>query len=149
MTNESPDDAAAGAVETTDAMRTVFEDGVIVNPVTFAEVCATVRREWAAYAAGELDDEQLAEEATGLEQAALRRLTHKTIKAVTEGFGGFRFNSAVARLYEFLNAVRAALRLHDFDTCRQMANFAVDARTARDAREAVLALADPVLKDLL
>lgn len=48
-----------------------------------------------------------------------------------------------------VNAVRAALRLHDFDTCRQMANFAVDARTARDAREAVLALADPVLKDLL
>jgi len=48
-----------------------------------------------------------------------------------------------------VNAVRAVLRLHDFDTCRQMANFAVDARTARDAREAVLALADPVLKDLL
>lgn len=48
-----------------------------------------------------------------------------------------------------VNAVRAALRLHDFDTCRQMANFAVDARTARDARDAVLALADPVLKDLL
>ena len=46
---------AAGAVETTDAMRTVFEDGVIVNPVTFAEVRATVRRDWAAYAAGEED----------------------------------------------------------------------------------------------
>ena len=39
---------------------------------------------------------------------ALWRLTHKTIKAVTEGFDGFRFNSAVARLYEFLNAIRAA-----------------------------------------
>ncbi|MHA5283788.1 phosphoenolpyruvate--protein phosphotransferase [Corynebacterium sp. CQ3829_602738] len=48
-----------------------------------------------------------------------------------------------------VNAVRAALRLHDFDTCRQMANFAVDARTAAGAREAVLNLADPVLKDLL
>ena len=48
-----------------------------------------------------------------------------------------------------VNAVRAALRLHDFDTCRQMANFAVDARTATGAREAVLNLADPVLKDLL
>lgn len=48
-----------------------------------------------------------------------------------------------------VRAVRAALRMHDFDTCRQMANFAVDARTAHDAREAVLALADPVLRDLL
>ena len=48
-----------------------------------------------------------------------------------------------------VRAVRAALRLHDFDTCRQMANFAVDARTAAGAREAVFNLADPVLKDLL
>ena len=48
-----------------------------------------------------------------------------------------------------VNAVRAALRLHDFDTCRQMANYAVASRTAKDAREAVLKLADPVLKDLL
>ncbi|OEY24408.1 phosphoenolpyruvate--protein phosphotransferase [Corynebacterium sp. BCW_4722] len=48
-----------------------------------------------------------------------------------------------------VRAVRAALRMHDFDTCRQMANFAIDARTAHDAREAVLALADPVLRDLL
>lgn len=48
-----------------------------------------------------------------------------------------------------VRAVRAALRLHDFDTCRQMANYAVDAPTAADAREAVLALADPVLRDLL
>ena len=48
-----------------------------------------------------------------------------------------------------VRAVRAALRLHDFDTCRQMANYAVDARTAHDAREAVLAIADPVVQDLL
>ncbi len=30
-----------------------------------------------------------------------------------------------------------------------MANYAVDARTAHDAREAVLAIADPVVQDLL
>ena len=46
---------AAGVVEATDAMRTVFEDGVIVDPVSFAQVRATVRRDWAAYAAGEED----------------------------------------------------------------------------------------------
>lgn len=48
-----------------------------------------------------------------------------------------------------VGAVRAALRSHDIDTCRQMANFAEDAPTAADARAAVLALADPVLRDLL
>ncbi|MBC6983365.1 leucine--tRNA ligase [Caulobacter sp. 17J80-11] len=38
----------------------------------------------------------------------LRRATHKAIKAVTEGFEGFRFNSAIARLYEFVNTVKSA-----------------------------------------
>lgn len=48
-----------------------------------------------------------------------------------------------------VNAVRAALRLHDFSTCQQMAAYALDARTAEDARKAVIALADPTLLDLL
>ena len=39
--------------------------------------------------------------------AALRRATHKTLKAVEEGFEGFKFNSAVAKLYAFLAAIRA------------------------------------------
>jgi leucyl-tRNA synthetase len=39
---------------------------------------------------------------------ALVRAAHKTIKAVTESIEGFRFNSGIARLYEFLNALRAA-----------------------------------------
>jgi len=38
---------------------------------------------------------------------ALRRATHKAIKAVTEGVEGFHFNAAIARLYEFLNTLRA------------------------------------------
>jgi leucyl-tRNA synthetase len=36
----------------------------------------------------------------------LRKATHKLIKAVTESIEGFRFNSGVARLYEFLNILR-------------------------------------------
>jgi len=39
---------------------------------------------------------------------ALQRATHKAIKAVSEGFEGFRFNSAIARLYEFVNTLKAA-----------------------------------------
>jgi leucyl-tRNA synthetase len=43
--------------------------------------------------------------ATGLEP---RRAAHKAIKAVTEAIEGFRFNSAIARLYEFVATVREA-----------------------------------------
>lgn len=48
-----------------------------------------------------------------------------------------------------VNAVRAALNLHDMGTCQEMAEVALDARTAAEAREAVLKIADPVLHDLL
>jgi leucyl-tRNA synthetase len=41
------------------------------------------------------------------ESLALRRATHKAIKAVTEGVEGFHFNAAIARLYEYLNTLRA------------------------------------------
>jgi leucyl-tRNA synthetase len=61
--------------------------------------------------------------AAGLE---LRRAAHKAIKAVTEAIEGFRFNSAIARLYEFVAAVREA----------RLAKASGDAR-----REAVGALA--------
>jgi len=36
----------------------------------------------------------------------LRRATHRATKALTESIEGFRFNSAIARLYEFVAAVR-------------------------------------------
>jgi leucyl-tRNA synthetase len=38
---------------------------------------------------------------------ALRRATHKLIKAVTEAIESFRFNSGIAKLYEFLNTLKA------------------------------------------
>lgn len=38
--------------------------------------------------------------------AALRRATHAAIAAVTDDIEGFRFNKAIARLYEFLAVVR-------------------------------------------
>ncbi|RZJ05703.1 MAG: leucine--tRNA ligase [Brevundimonas sp.] len=37
---------------------------------------------------------------------ALTRETHKAIKAVTEGVSGFRFNSAIAKLYAFVAVIR-------------------------------------------
>lgn len=38
---------------------------------------------------------------------ALRRATHKLVKQVTEAIESFRFNSGIARLYEFLNILKA------------------------------------------
>ena len=38
--------------------------------------------------------------------ASLVRETHKAIKAVSEGIQGFRFNSAIAKLYAFVATVR-------------------------------------------
>ncbi|THD74273.1 MAG: leucine--tRNA ligase [Phenylobacterium sp.] len=38
---------------------------------------------------------------------AIRRATHRTVKAVTEAIETFHFNSGIARLYEFLNLLKA------------------------------------------
>ncbi len=48
-----------------------------------------------------------------------------------------------------VNVVRAALRLHDLAVCQQMAAYALDARTAKDAKGAVTAIVHPTLLDLL
>ncbi len=48
-----------------------------------------------------------------------------------------------------VSLVRYALSLHDLATCQQMAQAALEARTAADARDAVLALAQQGLSDLL
>ena len=37
---------------------------------------------------------------------ALVRATHRTVKALTDAVDGFRFNSGIARLYEFLNILK-------------------------------------------
>ena len=48
-----------------------------------------------------------------------------------------------------VNAVRAALRMHDLATCQQMAAFAADAPNAKEGRENVLKLVAPAMLDLL
>jgi leucyl-tRNA synthetase len=62
-----------------------------------------INRIWKAF-----DDDPAEKDNSGIFMDArdLRRTTHKTIKAVTEAIEGFRLNSAVARLYEFVGALR-------------------------------------------
>ena len=52
---------------------------------------------------------------------ALRRMTHRTTKAVGEAIEGFRFNSGVARLYEFVAALKACPRGPETDAARHEA----------------------------
>jgi leucyl-tRNA synthetase len=60
-----------------------------------------VNRVWA-----EFDAESDGAPADADAELALRRLTHRAIKAVTEAIEGWRFNSAIARLHEFVGVVR-------------------------------------------
>jgi leucyl-tRNA synthetase len=64
-----------------------------------------VNRVW-----GEVDELPSGEIPAGDPEAALalRRAAHKAIKAVSEGFENFRFNSAIARLYEFVNVIKSS-----------------------------------------
>jgi len=62
-----------------------------------------VQRVWA-----EFDGYDASAAGTEAANAALVRETHKAIKAVSEGVEGFRFNSAIAKLYAFLATVRDA-----------------------------------------
>jgi leucyl-tRNA synthetase len=69
-----------------------------------------VHRVWAEFdsqpeAGGLAPDLSLADNGQALD---LRRATHKLIGWVTDSIENFRFNSGVARLYEFLNILRAA-----------------------------------------
>jgi len=61
-----------------------------------------VQRVWAEFetpfTAGGSDDDAL----------ALRRAVHRLIEAVTDGIEGFRFNSAIAKLYGFLNTLKTS-----------------------------------------
>jgi leucyl-tRNA synthetase len=54
-------------------------------------------------------DEAVARGADVDEPVALRRLTHRTIKGVTEDMERFRFNTAISKLQVLANEIRAAL----------------------------------------
>ncbi|CAN5287190.1 leucine--tRNA ligase [soil metagenome] len=62
-----------------------------------------VQRVWA-----EFDGYDAAPAGDAAANTALLRETHKAIQAVSEGVEGFRFNSAIAKLYAFLATVRDA-----------------------------------------
>ena len=64
---------------------------------------------------------------------------------VLTGLGVSSLSMAVTRV----SAVRAALALHDLDTCASMAAAARAARSPQDARDAVLALAHEQMVDLV
>ncbi|HEX3916095.1 MAG TPA: leucine--tRNA ligase [Caulobacteraceae bacterium] len=72
-----------------------------------------VGRVWA-----EFDAEPVLEPLDAAREVELRRATHRAIKAVTDAIEGWRFNSAIARLHEFVGVVR---RFPEGGLCRREA----------------------------
>ncbi|MBI1180399.1 MAG: leucine--tRNA ligase [Alphaproteobacteria bacterium] len=68
---------------------------------------------------------------------ALRRAAHKAVKGVTDGIENFRFNTAVAQLYELTNAV-SALKPADLG----------DRWALREALEFLVRLSEPMMPHL-
>ena len=64
-----------------------------------------VHRVWSEFD-GQPDPEPFAGDVADPKAEELRRATHRLIKSFTEALEGFRFNSGIARLYEFLNALK-------------------------------------------
>jgi leucyl-tRNA synthetase len=54
----------------------------------------------------EFDAEPVIEPPDPAREAELRKATHRAVKAVTDAIEGWRFNSAIARLHEFVGVVR-------------------------------------------
>jgi leucyl-tRNA synthetase len=65
-----------------------------------------VSRIWAEFDAHPMGHNLDSDMADADRAAELHRITHRAIKAVGEAIEGFRFNSAIARIYEFLNQLK-------------------------------------------
>jgi leucyl-tRNA synthetase len=78
--------------------------------------------------------------AFGDDATALRRVTHKTIAGITDDIEKFHFNRAVARLYEFANA------LGDFELAANDAGGG--GRAMREGLDALVRLVGPMMPHL-
>ena len=66
----------------------------------------------------------------GLDGLALRRISHRTVAAITDDLNGLRFNRAISRIYELTNAIGPALQTADrsadlIGALREAGNFLV------------------------
>ncbi len=66
-----------------------------------------IHRAWSEFEAHEIEDWDV-EEGDDAAANALNRATHRLIKAVGDSIEQFRFNTGIARLYEFLNLLKQA-----------------------------------------
>jgi leucyl-tRNA synthetase len=77
---------------------------------------------------------EAAEQNGGNEDIALRKLTHRSIDAVTGDLENLRFNRAIARIYELANGLQAAIAQKDVNV--------------REAAEAMVLLSAPMMPHL-
>ena len=80
-----------------------WEQGGPWNSRNISGIERFVRRVWTIFADARRNEfVPDGDDATALE---VRRITHRTIKAVSEDLAGFHFNTMIARLMEFVNAL--------------------------------------------
>ncbi len=113
---EWTDSGVAGAWRYTQRVWRLFEDTLEI--VTGADV----------------DTTDLASQSLGDEALALRTATHKMLAAITDDIERFRFNRAVARIYEFTNLISA------FKVARDG-----DAAVLRDGLEKLIQVLSPMM----
>jgi leucyl-tRNA synthetase len=77
---------------------------------------------------------EAAEQGSGMEDLALRKLIHRSIHAVTGDLENLRFNRAIARIYELANGLQAAITQKGVDV--------------REAAEALVLLSAPMMPHL-
>ncbi len=81
-----------------------WDQGGPYNPTGMAGIERWLRRAWSLAT----EPVQLSDEVLAAETRALRRTTHKTIRAVTEDVEQFSFNTMIARLMELSTAMQKA-----------------------------------------
>jgi leucyl-tRNA synthetase len=91
-----------------------WDSGGPWNPQGFDGIVRFLNRVWAVVVGTTTNDQRPGGRPTdttndhGTVEAELRRITHQTIRKVTEDFGRFAFNTQVAALMEFVNALMKA-----------------------------------------
>ncbi|HEY8339266.1 MAG TPA: class I tRNA ligase family protein, partial [Egibacteraceae bacterium] len=91
---------------------TMLFAGPIEDDIDWADVSPAGVYRWLSRLARLVDEHVDAGSEPAGDGGALRVLTHKTIKGVTEDFEAFKYNTAIAKLMTLANEASAAMREH-------------------------------------
>jgi leucyl-tRNA synthetase len=112
---------------------TILFAGPIEDDIDWAHLSPSGVFKWLARLARLVDEHCAADALEAGEPEQLRRVTHKTIAAVTDDFDAFKYNTAIAKLMTLSNETSAAMR-----------EAGVRGRVAQEALEAIVVMLSPI-----